>query len=175
MAAQFEALGDFLDDWLELPVRGKDGQMRTYRIPSPPAEDGLRVEEITKAAARLFLNGTSPDEELLDDDEEASLYRTVLGSMHDEILADLSWTRFRHVALTTMVWIVHDRDSAAKYWAAGSDPSRLAPNREARRQRRSAPSASAAASTTRSRGSTSGTRAGSRRRGRQGGGGAGRG
>ncbi|MBE4783905.1 MULTISPECIES: DUF7426 family protein [Streptomyces] len=175
MAAQFEALGDFLDDWLELPVRGKDGQTRTYRIPSPPAEDGLRVEEITKAAARLFLNGVSPDEELLDDDEERDLYRLVLGSMHDEILADVSWTRFRHVALTTMVWIVQDRDSAAKYWSAGGDPSRLAPNRAARRQPKSQRSASAAASTTRSRGSTNGTKAGSRQRGRKGAGGAGRG
>ncbi|MFM9675767.1 DUF7426 family protein [Streptomyces brasiliscabiei] len=175
MAAQFEALGDFLDDWLELPVPGKDGKTRTYRIPSPPAEDGLRVEQITKAAAQLFLNGTSPDEELLDDAEEKDLYRMVLGSMHDKILADVSWTRFRHVALTTMVWIVHDRDSAARYWAGGGDPSRLAPNRAARRQPKSQRSASAAASTTRSRGSTSGTRAGSRQRGRKGGGGAGRG
>lgn len=175
MAAQFEALGDFLDDYLELPVRCKDGQTRPFRIPSPPAEDGLRVEEITKTAARLFLNGVSPDEELLDDDEERDLYRLVLGSMYDEILADVSWTRFRHVALTTMVWIVHDRDSAAKYWSAGGDPSRLAPNREARRQPKSQRWASAAASTTRSRGSTNGTRAGSRQRGRKGGGGAGRG
>jgi hypothetical protein len=175
MAAQFEALGDFLDDWLELPVLCKDGQTRPFRIPSPPAEDGLRVEEITKAAARLFLNGVSPDEELLDDDEEKDLYRLVLGSMHDEILAEVSWTRFRHVALTTMVWIVQDRDAAARYWSAGGDPSRLAPNRAARRQPKSQRSASAAASTTRSRGSTSGTRAGSRQRGRKGGGGAGRG
>lgn len=170
MAAKFEALGDFLDDYLELPVRRKDGQTRPFRIPSPPAEDGLRVEEITKAAARLYLNGSAPDEEFLDDEEEKNLYRLVLGPVHDEILADVNWTRFRHVALTAMVWILNDRDSAALYWAAGGDPSLFAPNRAARRQQRSAPSASAAASTTRSRGSTSGTRAGSRRRGRKGGG-----
>lgn len=176
MAAQFEALGEFLDDYLKLPVRGDDGEMRTYRIPSPSALDGLRVEQITTAAAKLFLNGTEPDKELLNDDKEKDLFRLVLGPVHDEIAADLSWTRFRHVALTAMVWILNDRNTAATYWSGGGDPSLLAPNREARRQQRSAPSASAAASTTRSRGSTSGTKAGSPRRGRsRKGGGAGRG
>ncbi|MEV7793424.1 hypothetical protein AB0O68_15735 [Streptomyces sp. NPDC087512] len=169
MAAQFEALGDFLDDYLSLPVLTEGGQTRVYRIPSPAARDGLRVEQITKAAARLYLDGTEPDKELLDDEEEKDLFKLVLGSMHDEILADLSWTRFRHVAMTAMVWVLNDRDTAAKFWASGGDPSLLAPNRAARRQQKSPRSESAAASTTRSRGSTSGTRAGSRQRRKRGG------
>lgn len=164
MAAKFQALDDFLDDWLELPAKCKDGETRTFKIPSPAAEDGLRVEAITKAAARLYLNGTEPDQELLDNDEEKDLFKLVLGSVHDEIAAQLSWARFRHVALTTMVWVLQDRDRAATYWESGGDPSLLAPNRAARRQPKSPPSASAAASGTRSRGSTSGTKAGSRRR-----------
>ncbi|MFJ8146049.1 hypothetical protein ACIQ6R_13345 [Streptomyces sp. NPDC096048] len=168
MATQFEALGDFLDDYLELPVSVGDGQTRVYRIPSPTAEAGLRVEAITKAAAQLFLGGVAPDEELLNDDEERDLFRLVLGPVHDEIAADLSWTRFRHVAMTTMVWVLNDRDTAAKYWSSGGDPSLLAPNRETRRQQKSQRSASAAANTTRSRGSTSGTRAGSRQRRKRG-------
>lgn len=168
MAAQFEALGDFLDDYLELPVPTADGQTRVYRIPSPPAKDGLRVEKITKAAAKLYLNGTEPDKELLDDQEEKDLFRLVLGPVHDEIAADLSWTRFRHVAMTAMVWVLNDRDTAARFWATGGDPSLLAPNRAARRQPKSQPSASAAANGTRSRGSTSGTKAGSRQRRRHG-------
>ncbi|MFC7880492.1 hypothetical protein ACFUVV_01190 [Streptomyces sp. NPDC057376] len=168
MAAKFEALGDFLDDYLELPVSVGDGQTRVYRIPSPTAEAGLRVEAITKAAAALFLGGAAPDEEMLNDDEERDLFRLVLGPVHDEIAADLSWTRFRHVAMTTMVWVLNDRDTAAKFWSSGGDPSLLAPNRAARRQQKSAPSASAAASGTRSRGSTSGTKAGSRQRRRRG-------
>ncbi|WCN06070.1 DUF7426 family protein [Streptomyces sp. M92] len=168
MAAQFEALGDFLDDYLELPVLTKGGQKRVYRIPSPTAEAGLRVEAITKAAAQLFLGGAAPDEEMLNDDEEKDLFRLVLGPVHDEIAADLSWTRFRHVAMTTMVWVLNDRDTAARFWSSGGDPSLLAPNRAARRQQKSAPSASAAASGTRSRGSTSGTKAGSRQRRKRG-------
>ncbi|GAA3956665.1 hypothetical protein GCM10022384_07240 [Streptomyces marokkonensis] len=168
MAAQFEALGDFLDDYLELPVSVGDGQTRVYRIPSPTAEAGLRVEAITKAAAQLFLGGVEPDAEMLNDDEEKDLFRLVLGPVHDEIAADLSWTRFRHVAMTTMVWVLNDRDTAAKFWSSGGDPSLLAPNRAARRQPRSQPSASAAASSMKQRGSTSGTRAGSRQRRRRG-------
>ncbi|GHA95578.1 hypothetical protein GCM10010330_57190 [Streptomyces tendae] len=169
MAATFEALGDFLDDYLELPVLCTDGQTRTFRIPSPAAEDGLRVERITKAAAKLYLNGTEPDQELLDDNEEKDLFRLVLGTVHDEIAAQVKWTRFRHVAMTTMMWVLNDRETAAKFWSSGGDPSLLAPNRAARRQQKSAPSASAAANGTRSRGSTSGTKAGSRQRRKRGG------
>lgn len=169
MAATFEALEDFLDDYLELPVRREDGQTHVYRIPSPSALDGLRVEQITKAAARLYLDGASADTTALDDNEEKDLFRLVLGPVHDEIAEDLPWTRFRHVAMTAMVWVLNDRDTAAKFWSSGGDPSLLAPNRAARRQQKSAPSVSAAASTTRSRGSTNGTKAGSRQRHKHGG------
>lgn len=168
MAAQFEALGDFLDDYLELPVSVGDGQTRVYRIPSPTARAGLRVEQITKAAAKLYLTGTAPEEEFLDDDEERDLFRLVLGPVHDEIAADLSWTRFRHVAMTTMVWVLNDRDTAAKFWSSGGDPSLLAPNRAARRQQKSPQSVSVGANTTRSQGSTSGTKVGSRQRRKRG-------
>lgn len=165
MAATFEALDDFLDDWLELPVLCKDGKTRTFRIPSPPAEDGLRVDQITTAAARLALGGSPADEQVLSDDEERDLFRLVLGDMHDEIFPHVSWSRFRHVAMTAMVWITTNRDNAAIYWKAGGDPSHLAPNRAARRQQQSGSSASDAARSTRQRGSTNGTKARSRRGG----------
>ncbi|MFJ4009469.1 hypothetical protein [Streptomyces sp. NPDC090026] len=166
MAATFDALDDFLDDYLELPVKGTDGVQRTYRIPSPPAEDGLRVEKITTMAARMLATGTEPDTTVLDDREELDLYRLCLSDVHDQLLAEVPWSRFKLAALTAMYWITADRETAAAFWKAGGDPSRLAPNRAARRQQRPGSSGSAAASTTRSRGSTSGTRAGSRRRGR---------
>lgn len=163
MAVSFEALDDFLDDALELPVLGRDGTVRTYRIPSPPAEDGLRVEAITRAAARMVQDGVEPDTKSLSDDEERSLYRMILGDVHDELLVATDWSRFKHAALTAMFWITADRETAQKYWASGGDPSQLAPNRAARRQAARGSSESAAASTTRSRGSTSGTRAASPR------------
>lgn len=175
MAAQFEALGDFLDDYLELPVRGNDSVQRMYRIPSPSAEDGLRIEKITTVAAKLYTGGAGVDTTVLDDEEERDLYRMCLGeAVYTQMLAEVPWSRFRHAAMTAMFWITSDRDMAAKYWASDGDPSRLAPNRAARRQQQQGSSESAAANTTRSRGSTSGTRAGSRRRNKGASGGAAR-
>ncbi|MEV8353198.1 hypothetical protein ACFVTT_33975 [Streptomyces niveus] len=169
MAAAFEALDDFLDDWLELPVKGKDGQQRVYRIPSPPAEDGIRVEKITTMAARLMAGGTAPDTGHLDDDEEIDLYRLTLGdAMYERLVAEVPWSRFKLVALTAMYWITADRETAHAYWTAGGDPSLLAPNRAARRQQSRGSSASDGASTTKRPDSTSGTKAGSRRRGAKG-------
>jgi hypothetical protein len=162
MAARFEALDDFLDDWLELPVLCTDGQTRTFRIPSPPAEDGLRVDQLTMAAARLALGGAPADQEVLNDDEERDLFKLVLGPVHEEIAPHLSWSRYRHVAMTAMVWITSNRENAAAYWATGKVS---APNRAARRSQPSVSSVSAAANGTRSRGSTSGTRADSPRAG----------
>ncbi|WP_267244347.1 hypothetical protein [Streptomyces sp. PR69] len=164
MGAAFEALDDFFDDYLELPVKGKDGVQRIYRIPSPPAEDGLRVEKITTLAARVMATGTAPDTDALDDAEELDLYRMCLSETYEPLLAEVPWSRFKLAALTAMYWITADRETAHTYWAAGGDPSLLAPNRAARRQHRHDSSESAAANTTRSRGSTSGTKAGSPRR-----------
>jgi len=157
MAARFAALDELLDEALELPVGEK-----VYRIPSPPAEDGLRIERITTLAARIVAGGADPETEALDDQEELDLYRLCLGPVYDELREDgVSWAVFRHVALTAMFWITADRETAEAYWSSGGDPSRVAPNRAARRRQGS--SGSAAGSTTRSRGSTSGTKAASRR------------
>ncbi|MFG3090687.1 hypothetical protein ACGGAI_23985 [Streptomyces antibioticus] len=161
----FEALDEFLDDYLELPVKGRDGQTRVYRIEDPEAEDGIRIERITTLAARLAAGGKAPDTQVLDDDEERDLFRMCLGDVYDQLLADgVRWARFKHVALTAMFWITADKATALEFWRSGQGK---APNRAARRaQARPGGSGSAAASSTRSQGSTSGTRAGSRRRGR---------
>ncbi|MFF3310478.1 hypothetical protein [Streptomyces sp. NPDC002952] len=166
MAEEFKPLTRFLDDALVLPVPCRDGTERKFRIPSPPAEDGLRVDLLTMAAARLAVGGAADDEEVLNDEEEKNIFRLSLGEMHDEILHHVDWTLFKHVAMTAMVWITSDRDRAEQYWNSAGDPSLLAPNRAARRSQSSASSESAAANTTRSRGSTSGTRAGSPRNGK---------
>ncbi|MGW3191591.1 DUF7426 family protein [Streptomyces ardesiacus] len=164
----FEALDAFLDEYLDLPVRGRDGQVRVYRIDEPSAEDGIRIERITSLAARLAAGGSAPDKPVLDDDEESDLYRMCLGDAYDQLRKEVGWGAFKHVALTAMFWVVSDKETAQEYWKTGQRPGK-APNREARRaQERRATSASAEASTTRSPASTSGTRAGSRRRGNRG-------
>lgn len=161
---EFETLDAFLDDYLDLPVRGADGKVRVYRIEDPPAEDGIRIEKVSILAARLAAGGTAPDAQVLGDEEEKDLFRLCLGEAYDRLLDDgVKWSRFKHVALTAMFWITSDKATAQEYWNTGIQPGK-ALNRAARRQEKRDSSGSAAANSTRSQGSTSGTRAGSPRR-----------
>lgn len=151
MAARFQALDELFDETLELPIKGK-----TYKIPSPSAEDGLKVQRITTMASRLMEKGEAVDTELLDDDEEADLISLCLGSAQAEMVANgVDWVWLRHAGLTAMFWITAGADAAEKYWASGGNPELMAPNRETRRAQ--AKTGSAAANGTRKRGSTSGT------------------
>ncbi|MFF7452095.1 MULTISPECIES: hypothetical protein [unclassified Streptomyces] len=152
--ARFEALDELFDECLELPIKGK-----TYKVPSPSAEDGLRVQRITTMATKLFDKGEAVDTELLDDDEERDLISLCLGPTQDEMVANkVDWTWMRHAGLTAMFWITAGADAAEKYWNSGGNPELMAPNREARRAA-AKKSGSAAASKTQKRGSTSGTSA----------------
>ncbi|MET8765467.1 hypothetical protein [Streptomyces sp. NPDC004658] len=157
----FEALDRFLEDYLELPVPGRDGTVRVYRIDEPSAEDGIRIERITTLAARLAAGGKAPNSPLLGDDEELDLYRMCLGDAYDRMKAELSWSAFKHCSLTAMFWITTDRETAQQFWRTGQTGKA---NRAARRQASRGSSASATASETRSPASTSGTRAASRPR-----------
>jgi hypothetical protein len=142
----FKALGELLDERLALPINGK-----TYIVPPPSASTGLRVQAIMQAAATAA-DGGKVDETLLADAAERDMYADVLGTAHAEMVADdVDWPTLKHSAVTAMVWIVQNRDAAERYWNSGGDPSRLAPNRKARR------SSSGTAKSTRSRGSTSST------------------
>lgn len=154
MARRFEAVEELLDDSLTLPAKGKDGTVRDYVIPSPSAEDGIRIQNIMDVATRAVSTGQAPaDTTALDDEEEAHLYRLALGDLYDELVTELDWPWFKHVCMTVIFWVVAGMDEAERYWAAGGDPNRAAPNRAERR----AAVSSAAAKSTRSRGSTSGT------------------
>ncbi|NUS78460.1 MAG: hypothetical protein HOV70_19990 [Streptomyces sp.] len=169
----FEALDDFLSDGLDLPVTGKDGVVREYHIADPTAEAGIKIERITTLAVRLRAGGAAPEAQVLDDDEEQDLYRLCLGDTYDKLLAETSWTMFKHVSLTAMFWITTDEETALQYWKTGQAPGKAARNRAERRQMSRGSSAKGAANGTQSPASTSGTRAGSPRR-RRGGGGRGR-
>ncbi|MFJ8054961.1 hypothetical protein [Streptomyces sp. NPDC096142] len=164
----FEALDQFLDEYLELPVKGADGETRVYRIEEPSAEDGIRIEKITMLGARLAAGGAPPEQPVLGDDEERNLWRMCLGAAYDQLLADgVSWSRFKHTAMTAMFWVVTDKETAREFWRTGQRPGK-AENRAARRaQAKPGTSASGEANSTRSQGSTSGTR-GSRPRRRRG-------
>lgn len=157
MAGDFEALDAFLDDVLELPVTGKDGVERVYRVEDPTAEDGVKIEKITTLAARMVAGGAPVDSPALDDQEELDLYKMCLGDQYDVLLKDLRWSRFKHVAITVMMWITVDRETAAQYWSTGAQPGK--PNRAERRKPAArGSSAKGAATTTKPRASTSGTK-----------------
>ncbi|MEU3710486.1 DUF7426 family protein [Streptomyces catenulae] len=144
----FKEIGQLLNDGLHLPI----GE-RTYTVPAPSAETGLRVQAIINAAA-VAADGGEADEQVLADAAERDLYRDALGAAYDEMIADgVTWPELKHCAITAMVWIAQDTEAAERYWDAGGDPSRLAPNRETRR----AQARSGAASSTPNRGSSSGT------------------
>ncbi|MFE5852018.1 hypothetical protein ACFQ61_02160 [Streptomyces sp. NPDC056500] len=151
----FEALSEFLDDFLELPVTGTDGVERIYRIEDPSAEDGVKIERITTLAARMAMGGAEPTAPALNDEEEIDLYRMCLGGAYDALEAEVSWSRFKHVALTAMLWITADRETAQTYWSTGNTPGKA--NRATRRQAKR-DSASGAAGTTKPRASSSGTK-----------------
>lgn len=171
MAGSFEALDDFLDDGITLPVRGKDDVVREYHIADPSAEAGLRIDRITTLAARLAAGQAAPEQPVLDDDEERDLYRLCLGDAYPQLKADLSWSMFKHVSLTVMFWITADEDTALEYWRTGEAPGKAGRNRAERRQMSRASSAKGAANRTRSPASTSGTKAASSKRRSKGGGG----
>ncbi|MFD7508119.1 hypothetical protein ACFV5N_02045 [Streptomyces sp. NPDC059853] len=144
----FDALDDFLDESITLPIGG-----RTYVIPAPSAEVGLRVQAMVQAAA-IAADGGRVRDQVLDDSAEHDHYRDVLGTAYEQMLDDgVNWPALKHAALTAMVWITQDRATAERFWASGGDPKAGAPNRAARRQQ----DRSGGASTTRSAGSTSGT------------------
>jgi len=155
MGARFEALDGLLDDALTLPVPDQGGTVREYRIASPSAEDGLRIERITSIGVRAARTGQALDTELLDDNGERDLYRMLLGDTYEAMLADgVTWAWLKHTAKTALIWCSATTEDAQRFWASAGDPSRLAPPPENRATRRAS---SAAASSTQRRGSTSGT------------------
>jgi hypothetical protein len=147
----FKVLEEFLGDGLELPVRCKDGELRTFTIPPPAAEDGLTVEKIMAEGLRAADGGAPLNSQQLNDAEEIDLYRMALGSAYDDLLKHLDWPRFQHVAKTAVMWITGGLDMAEQWWNSDGTPKALAPNRAARRN------SSAAAKKTPKRASTSGT------------------
>jgi hypothetical protein len=159
MAGRFAALDELIDEFIELPVpvgEGDNRKIRVYRIDTPSARDGLKIERLTNAAVQLVNGGEDIDVEMLDDDEERELYEMLLGPNFRQMVDDgVQWAWLRHAALTCLMWISSGLDTAENFWKAAGDPERMAPNREARRSKQRA--SSAAAKSTPKRGSTSGT------------------
>lgn len=146
---------------IDLPIDGV-----TYRINDVDGETGLLIQRLMDAAFAAMQDGDAAeldlDDELLDDASEISSYERVLGDAYQQMIDDgVGWTDIKTAAMTTMLWIYTDEDTACKFWEAGGDLSKVegkapAPAGANRASRRAS---SAAARKTRSRASTSGTRA----------------
>ncbi|MGY1773502.1 DUF7426 family protein [Blastococcus sp. SYSU D00813] len=137
---------------LLLPIAGKQ-----YRVPEYSAEVGVRVE-ILLATGRRVLEGGQPrerDRQMLDDEQEQDLYRDVLGSAYDQLLADVSWPMLRHCALTAMYHFNVSEQVAEAHWNSGAAEAGKAASRSSRPATRRT---TAAATTTKRRASGSGTR-----------------
>lgn len=168
MGGKFEALGELLDEYIELPVpigERAEGKKKTYRIDSPSGRDGLKIEQITQVAVTLATGGEDINTELMNDDEERSMFQLLLGEQYEEMLSDgVKWAWLRHAALTCLMWVSSGLSTAERYWASAGDPELMAPNRAARRSKQQ--DSSAAAKSTRGRASMSGTNRGQAHKGR---------
>lgn len=139
---------------LELPIDGK-----TYRIPEPDAEVGLRLQAVVSlgVSAVSKQDPRARDLALLNDDQELDLYRDALGTAYDEMRADgLDWPRFRLAGMTAVLYWGASEDAAEAFWEARGKAPEPA-NREERRTASKRSRSTAAATTTRKRASTSGT------------------
>lgn len=102
---------------LDLPIRGK-----AYRIPSPPARVGLRVQAFISTmmdAARAQENGQpiQLDEQVLDDANELDLYQDVLGPAYQQMVDDqVPIEALKHAAMTAMMWVAFDKTTAQAVW-----------------------------------------------------------
>jgi len=112
----FDDLGDFLSPTLDLPVGG-----RIYKVPSPPAKDGLRLQAIF-SGAYFAVSGEKPERAgatTLDDTDERDLYKVSLGPVHDEMIADgCTWEQVKHAGITAFIWHVAGASAALAYWTS---------------------------------------------------------
>jgi hypothetical protein len=145
---------------IDLPIDGV-----TYRINDVDAETGLLVQRLMDAGIQAGQAGQpiDLDEDLLDDAQELSTYESVLGDAYQQMLDDgVRWGDIKRAAMTAMIWIYFDEETAERFWETGAAGEAAAPatgqppsgaNRAARR------ASSAAARTTRKRASGSTTTA----------------
>lgn len=125
--SQFKDLAELLDPRLPLPIRGK-----TYMIESPDVITGLRAQATVAIASKVRNGETVTPEDVaslhLDDAQEMDFTKSMLGASFDEMQADkLPWEYVRHAAKTVFMWLVSDRDEAAKVWSNLGNASRPVP------------------------------------------------
>lgn len=143
----FKDVAEFVDDELELPIKGK-----VYRVPPVDALVGLRLQRLL-LLARLSAQGVelSPEDaaELeLDDNSQAELYKQLLGPVYDEMLADgVSYPHLERAGNTAVAFFVGGMEAAEAAWSEVA-PGKPEPKRpQDRRPRKAATSRSGSTTT----------------------------
>lgn len=135
--ARLDLDGYLDDDAVQVPVKtGKFPDGKMYTIPSPNFKDGLLLSAMANLATRAHLGGDISEADLAaldvsdDQAEELDLYKKVLGTAYDELVADeVSWVRLERLGRYMFVYFAMSEE-AAEAMASGN-PAAL--NREQRR------------------------------------------
>jgi len=126
---ELKELDSFLNPTLLVPAMGKE-----YRIAAVDAATGLRLQKMMVTGMKTYAGQdlTEKDLELVSDEDEEDFYRTVLGPVYDELLADkVPYQGLKQIASLVMIWTTQSFDAAQQYFLAGGKAPE--PNREARR------------------------------------------
>lgn len=181
MALRLDSIDEYFDPTLILPVPGRGGVTREYRIPEPSGELGLWCQRVASVYGDISAASTPAQIEaavsslngLPELDSAGTLGEKVMGDAYRAMLADgVTHPWIEHAAGTVFAWIVGGPTAAERYWRSGGgdrqgEAGRPVPNRADRRDGSSTTTSTDAVSTTPSQASGTGTksRKRSRRRG----------
>lgn len=112
---EFDDLGAYLSPTLDLPVAGT-----TYKVPSPPALVGLRLQAawaVTNARQAGVAAKAHHAALVAADDGATSLEQDALGPVYDQMLADgVSTEVLNHAGMTAYLWVVAGERAARLWW-----------------------------------------------------------
>lgn len=129
------------DDGLEIPgvksTTYPDG--KTYIIPSPNAEMGMRLAAIaelgSKASQGVEMNERDMQRLQMDDKEERAFTEQILGDTYQQLIDDgVSWVRIQRITQYAFTYFAFSPETARKAAESGAFSGKApALNREARR------------------------------------------
>lgn len=129
----FKNLREFIDRAsITLPIGDK-----AYTFLDVDAETLLMIQELLQVTEAIS-RGEDVDDPVLNDLEEADLYRRVLGDTYDELITDRVYAEeLKRVLATVMVWAAGSVEQAEAVWE-GRDPGKSPARPQNRADKRAA-------------------------------------
>lgn len=122
----FRDLDEYLGDGaLRLPVAG-----RTWVIPSPSAEDGLRMQAQLSVVMTAVAGGqpSEADAAVLDDAQELDLYQRALSpEVFAQMRTELTWAQLSRCGITAFLFWAAGEQQAMRFWEGGDSGEAAAP------------------------------------------------